>query len=142
MKLRVDPLSTLYAEYLLRVGNGQESSIIDHFPSKGDTEPSVEVKIALYSELHQAPSLDTFTHTVFLALVINYTNQGYMDGLVFLTTKNIVVNSLNTQIAKAVSNKNTYFCRQIWWKRGTTKLWRLTQNFSTPLLWQVCHHIA
>jgi ATP-dependent DNA helicase PIF1 len=25
---------------------------------------------------------------------------------------------------------------------GTTKLWRLGQNFSTPLLWQVCHHIA
>jgi len=80
MKLRVDPLSMSYVEYFLRVGNGQESSIIDHFPPEADAEPLVGVEITLYSEIHQVPSLDTFIHVVFLALAINYTNQGYMDG--------------------------------------------------------------
>jgi hypothetical protein len=68
-----------YDEYL-RVGNGQESSIVDQFPLEADTKPSVGVKIALYLEIHQAPSLDTFIHIVSLALAINYTNQGYMGG--------------------------------------------------------------
>jgi hypothetical protein len=89
-RLRADPLSKLYAEYILKVNNGQKSSIINHFPLE------VRVKIALYSEIHQAPSLDTLIHAVFPALVINYANQGYMDSQVILTTKNIVMNFLNT----------------------------------------------
>jgi len=80
MRLRADPFSRPYAKYLLRVGNGQESSIIDHFPPEVDREPLVEVEITLYLEIHQAPSLDTFIHAVFLALAINYANQGYMDS--------------------------------------------------------------
>jgi hypothetical protein len=80
MRLRADPLSRPYAEYLLRVDNSQESSIIDHFPSEADTEPSVGVEIALYPKIHQVPSLDTFIHAIFSALAINYANQGYMDG--------------------------------------------------------------
>ncbi len=80
MKLRADPLSRPYAKYFLRVGNGQESSIIDHFPPEADMEPSVRVEIALYPKIHQAPSLDTFIHVVVPTLAINYANQGYMDG--------------------------------------------------------------
>ncbi len=80
MRLRANPLAKPYAEYLLRVGNGQESSIIDHFPPEANTEPSVGVEIALYPEIHQAPSLNTLIHAVFPALAINYANQGYMDG--------------------------------------------------------------
>jgi hypothetical protein len=76
--------------------NGQESSIIGHFSSEANMKPSVGVEIALYPEIHQAPSLETVIHIVFLALVINYANQGYMDGQAILTTKNTVVNSLNT----------------------------------------------
>jgi hypothetical protein len=106
MRLPVDPLSKSYAMYLLRVGNGQEFSIIDHFPLKADAEPLVRVKIALYLEIHQVPSLDTLIHTVFLALAINYANQGYMDGQATLTTKNTVMNSLNTQIVKVVPGRN------------------------------------
>ncbi len=101
-EIAVDPLSRPYAKYLLRVGNGQESSIIDHFPPETNTKPLVGIKIALYPKIHQAPSLNTFIHAVFSALAINYTNQGYMDGRAILTTKNIVMNSLNTQIAKVV----------------------------------------
>ncbi len=48
MRLRANPLSKPYAEYLLRVGNGQEFSIIDHFPPEADTKPSIGVEIALY----------------------------------------------------------------------------------------------
>jgi len=80
MRLCINPLSKLYVEYLLRVGNGQESSIIDHFPSEADAKPSIGVKITLYLEIHQAPFLKTFIHAIFLALAINYANQGYMDG--------------------------------------------------------------
>jgi hypothetical protein len=80
MKLHVNPLSRPYVEYLLRVGNGQESSIIDHFPPKADVESLIRVEIALYLEIHQAPSLDTLIHTVFPALAINYANQRYMDS--------------------------------------------------------------
>jgi hypothetical protein len=47
MRLRANPLSKPYAEYLLRVGNGQESSIIDHFPSEANAKPSIGVEIAL-----------------------------------------------------------------------------------------------
>jgi hypothetical protein len=96
MRLRANPLSKPYAEYLLRVGNGQEFSIIDHFPPEVDAEPSIGVEIALYPKIHQAPSLETFIHDVFPTLAINYANQGYMDGRAILTTKNTVVNSLNT----------------------------------------------
>jgi hypothetical protein len=80
MRLCTYPFSRPYAEYLLRVGTGQESSIIDHFPLEANAEPLVEVEIALYPKIHQAPSLDTLIHVVFLALAINYANQGYMDG--------------------------------------------------------------
>jgi len=72
-------------------------------------EPSVGVEIALYPEIHQAPSLDTFIHAIFVALVINYTNQGYMDDRVILTTKNIVVNFLNIQITEVVPRRKHIF---------------------------------
>jgi hypothetical protein len=39
MRLRANPLSRTYAEYLLRVDNGEESSIIDHFPLEVNMEP-------------------------------------------------------------------------------------------------------
>jgi hypothetical protein len=54
--------------------------MIDHFPPEANVEPSVGVEIALYPKIHQAPSLDTLMHTIFPALAIHYTNQGYMDG--------------------------------------------------------------
>jgi ATP-dependent DNA helicase PIF1 len=109
MRLRADPLSRPYVEYLLRINIGQESLIIDHFPPEADAKPLVRVEMALYSEIHQTPSLDTLIHTVFLALAINYTNQGYMDGQAILTTKNIIVNSLNTQIVEAVLGQEHIF---------------------------------
>jgi hypothetical protein len=74
MRLRADPLFKPYVEYLLRVDNGQKSSIIDHFPPEANAEPSIGVKIALYPEIHQTPSLDTFSHAIFPALAINYAN--------------------------------------------------------------------
>jgi hypothetical protein len=109
MRLRADPLSKPYVEYLLRVDNGQESSIIDHFPPEANTEPLIGVEITLYPEIHQTPSLDTLIHDVFPALAINYANQGYMDGRTILTTKNIIVNSLNTQIVEVVPGREHIF---------------------------------
>jgi hypothetical protein len=109
MRLRVDPFSRPYAEYLLRVGNGQEASIIDHFPPEANAKPSVGVKIDLYPEINQAVSLDTLIDVVFPALAINYANQGYMDSRTILTTKNTIVNSLNTQIVEAVPGREHVF---------------------------------
>jgi hypothetical protein len=99
----------MYVEYLLRVGNGQEFSIIDHFPPEVDAELSVRIELALYPKIHQVPSLDTLIHAIFLALAINYANQGYMDGQTILTTKNTVVNFLNTQIVEAVLEREHIF---------------------------------
>jgi len=109
MRLRVDPLSRPYVEYLLRVGNGQKSSIINHFPLEVDAKPSIRVEITLYPEIHQAPSLETFIHVVFQALAINHANQGYMDDQIILTTKNIVMNSLNTQIVEVMPRQEHVF---------------------------------
>ncbi len=109
MRLRADPLSRSYVEYLLRVGNGQKSSIIDHFPPEVDAEPSIGVEIALYPEIHEAPSLETLIHDVFPALTINYTNQGYMDDRAILITKHTVVNSFNIQIVEAVPRQEHVF---------------------------------
>jgi ATP-dependent DNA helicase PIF1 len=53
--------------------------------------------------------LDTFIDVVFLALTINYANQGYMDGRAILTIKNTIVNSLNTQIVEAVPGREHVF---------------------------------
>jgi hypothetical protein len=66
-------------------------------------------KPPLQPEIHQAPSLDTLIHAIFLALAINYANQGYTDGRAILTTKNTVVNSLNIQIAKVVPKREHVF---------------------------------
>jgi hypothetical protein len=109
MRLRANPFSKPYAKYLLRVGNGQESSIIDHFPPEANTKPSIGVEIALYPEIHQAPSLKTFIHAIFPALAINYANQGYMDDRAILTIKNIVMNSFNTQIVEAMPGQQHIF---------------------------------
>jgi len=109
MRLRTNPLSRPYAKYLLKVSNGQESLIIDHFPSKVDAEPSIGVEITLYPKIHEAPSLETLIHNVFPTLAINYTNQGYMDGRAILKIKNTVVNSFNTQIIKDVLEQEHVF---------------------------------
>jgi hypothetical protein len=71
MRLRTNPFFRPYVEYLLRVGNGQEYSIIDHFPPEANLVPPVKVEIVLYLEIHQVPSLNTLIHIVFPALVIN-----------------------------------------------------------------------
>jgi ATP-dependent DNA helicase PIF1 len=109
MRLRADPFSRPYVKYLLKVDNGQESSIIDHFPLEVDAKPLVTVKLTLYPKIHQAPFLDTLIHAVFLTLAINYSNQGYMDGRTILTTKNIIVNSFNTDVTKAVLGREHVF---------------------------------
>ncbi len=64
MRLHANPLSRPCVKYLLRIGNGQKSSIIDHFPPKANAEPSVKVEIVLYPQIHQMPSLDTLIHVV------------------------------------------------------------------------------
>ncbi len=55
-------------------------TLMENMKLQANVEPLVGVKITLDPEIHEAPSLDTLIHIVFLALAINYANQGYMDG--------------------------------------------------------------
>ncbi len=142
MKLHADPLSKPYAKYLLRVGNGQESSIIDHFPPEADAEPLVGVEIALYPEIHQTPSLDTFIHVVFPALAINYANQGYMDDWAILTIKSIVVNFLNTQIAEVVPEWEHVFLSADSMEMGDDQVMAINMEFLNTITLTECHHMA
>jgi len=144
MKLHTNPLSKPYAEYLLRVGNCQESSIIDHFPPKVDVESSIGVEIALYLEIHQTPSLDSLIHTVFPAMAINYANQGYMDSQSILTTKNIVVNSFNTQIAKAMPGQEHVFLSVDLMEIGDDQAIAISMEFlnTITLAGMPPHHLA
>ncbi len=129
MRLCVDTLSRPYVKYLLRASNGQESSITNHFPSEADAEPSIKVKITLYLEMDQAPSLETFMHVVFPTLTINYANQGYMDGRAILTTKNVVVNFLNTQIVEAMPRQEHVFLSADSMERGDNQAMAIGTKF-------------
>ncbi len=105
MRLCADPLSKLYVEWCSK--SWQWPKVFHHFPLKANAKPLVE--IALYPKIHQAPSSDTLIHVVFPAMAINYVNQGYMDGRTILTTKNTIVNSLNTQIVEVVFKREHVF---------------------------------
>jgi hypothetical protein len=141
MKLHANPLSRSYAKYLLRVGNGQKSSIIDHFPPEANAEPLVGVKIVLYPEIYQPPSLNTLIHVVFSALTINYTNQGYMDGRAILTIKNIIVNFLNTQIVEVVPRWKHVFLSANSMEMGDDQAMAIGTKFLNTVTLEVCHHI-
>jgi hypothetical protein len=142
MRLYTNPLSRPYVEYLLKVDNGQKSSIIDHFSLKANAKPSVGVEITLYPEIHQAPSLNTLIHTIFPTLTINYANQGYMDGRAILTTKNIVMNSFNTQIVEVVPKREHVFLSADSVENGDDQAMVIGTEFFNTITLQVCHHIT
>ncbi|KAH9576597.1 hypothetical protein CY35_01G170700 [Sphagnum magellanicum] len=84
MRLRDDPASRPYAEYILRVGDGTEPSVLEKevpFLPHGNVAPSASVEIGLFPGNAHRANLD-----------------GYMDGRAILTAKNVVVNQINTDI--------------------------------------------
>ncbi len=93
-------------------------------------------------EIHQAPSLNTFIHIVLPTLVINYANQGYMDGRIILTTKNIVVNSLNTQIIEAMPEQEHVFLSADLVETGDDQAMAIGTKFLNTIILAICHHIA
>jgi ATP-dependent DNA helicase PIF1 len=79
--------------------------------------------------MDQAPSLETFMHVVFPTLTINYANQGYMDGRAILTTKNVVVNFLNTQIVEAMPRQEHVFLSADSMERGDNQAMAIGTKF-------------
>jgi hypothetical protein len=97
MRLRDDPASQPYAEYILRVGNGTEPSILEgEVPllPHGNDGPSAGVKIGLFPGIAHRANLDGLISLVFPDLPNKYAEEGYMDGRAILTAKNMVVNQI------------------------------------------------
>jgi len=75
-------------------------------------------------------------------LAINCANQGYMDSRAILTTKNIVVNSLNTQIIKAMPEQEHVFLSADLVETGDDQAMAIGTKFLNTIILAICHHIA
>jgi ATP-dependent DNA helicase PIF1 len=102
MRLRDDLTSRPYAEYILRVGDGTEPSVLEgEVPllPHGNAAPSAGIKIGLFPGIARRANLNGLISSVFPDLPNRYAEEGYMDGRAILTAKNVVVNQINTDIA-------------------------------------------
>jgi hypothetical protein len=112
MRLRDDLASQPYAEYILRVGDGTEPSVLEgEVPllPHGNVAPSVGIEIGLFPGIARRANLDGFISSVFPDLPNRYAEEGYMDGRAILTTKNVVVNHINTDIAAGMHGDEHVF---------------------------------
>jgi ATP-dependent DNA helicase PIF1 len=101
MRLRDDPASRPYAEYILRVGDGTEPSVLERevpFLPHGNAAPSAGVEIGLFPRIARRANLDGLISSIFPDLPNRYVEERYMDGRAILTAKNVVVNQINTDI--------------------------------------------
>jgi hypothetical protein len=99
MRLRADPNSRPYADYILCIGDGNEPSVLEeNLPLDGDAAPSAGVEIGLFPGIAYRTSLDGLINMVFAGLGVHYADVGYMDGRAILTAKNVCVNYINTKI--------------------------------------------
>ncbi len=101
MRLRDDPTSRPYAEYILRVGDGTEPSVLERevsFLPHGNAAPSASVEIGLFLGIARRANLDGLISSVFPDLPNRYAEERYMDGRAILMANNVVVNQINTDI--------------------------------------------
>jgi hypothetical protein len=112
MRLRDDPASRPYAEYILRVGDGTEPSVLEGEVSllpHGNVAPSAGVEIGLFPRIARRANLDGLISSVFHDLPKRYVEEGYMDGKAILTAKNMVVNQINIDIATCMPGDEHVF---------------------------------
>jgi hypothetical protein len=89
MRLHDDPTSRPYAEYILRVGNGTEPSVLERevpFLPHGNAAPSAGVEIGLFPGIARRANLDSIISSVFPDLPNRYAEEGYMDELPLMPT--------------------------------------------------------
>jgi hypothetical protein len=110
MRLHANPDFRPYADYILRVGDESELSILEeNLPFDGDAAPSAGVEIGLFPRIACRTSLDGLINMVFAGLGVHYTDAGYMDGRAILTAKNVCVNRINTEIAATMPGEEHVF---------------------------------
>jgi hypothetical protein len=110
MRLRADPDSHPYADYILRVDDGSEPSVLEeNLTLDGDAAPSAGVEIGLFPGIACRTSLDGLINMVFAGLGVHYADAGYMDGRAILTAKNVYVNRINTEIATTMPGEEHVF---------------------------------
>jgi len=110
MRLRADLDYRPYADYILRVNDGSEPSVLEeNLPLDGDAAPSAGVEIGLFPGIACRTSLDDLINMVFAGLGVHYADAEYMDGRAILTAKNVCVNCINTEIAATMPGEEHVF---------------------------------
>jgi ATP-dependent DNA helicase PIF1 len=130
MRLRADPDSRPYADYILRVGDGSEPSVLEeNLTLDGDAAPSAGVEIGLFPGIACRTSLDGLINMVFAGLGVHYADTGYMDGRAILTAKNVYVNRINTEIATTMPGEEHVFLSADTVEAGDDRAMGITTEF-------------
>ncbi len=147
MRLRDDPASRPYAEYILRVGDGTEPSVFERevpFLPHGNAAPSAGVEIGLFPGIARRANLDGLISSVFPDLPNRYAEEGYMDGRAILTAKNVVVNQINTDIVVGMLGDEHVFFSADTVEAGDDRAYGITTEFlnTITLLGMPPHRLA
>ena len=87
MRLRNDPESRPFSEYLLRVGNGTELAVDDFVTIGGDASLSAGYKIGLLPEVTRCSSQEALIQTIFPDVEERYQEPGSTNGRAILAPK-------------------------------------------------------
>jgi hypothetical protein len=119
-------------EYILRVGDGTEPSVLEgEVPllPHGNVAPSAGVEIGLFPRIACRANLDGLISSVFPDLPNKYVEEGYMDGRAILTTKNVAVNQINTDIAVGMLGDEHVFFSADRVKAGDDRAYGIATEF-------------
>jgi len=147
MRLRDDPASRPYAEYILRVGDGTEPSVLERevsFLPHGNAAPLAGVEIGLFPGIAHRANLDGLISSVFPDLPNRYVEEGYMDGRAILTAKNVVVNQINTDIVVGMPGDEHVFFSADTVEAGNDRAYEIATEFlnTITLLGMPPHRLA
>jgi hypothetical protein len=137
MRLRDDLTSRPYAEYILRVGDGTEPSVLERevpLLPHGNAAPSAGIEIGLFPGIARRTNLDGLISSMFPNLPNRYAEEGYMDGRAILTAKNMVVNQINTDIAAGMpGDEHVFFSADIV-EAGDNQAYGITTEFLNTIM--------
>ena len=109
MRLRNDPESRPFAEYLLRVGDGNKPAIEDEAYIGGDAPPSVGRTIELLPDITRVSSQEELIECIFPQVAERFHEPGFINNRAILAPKNTVVNIINDLIAQRIpGEEQTY----------------------------------
>ena len=106
MRLRNDPESRPFSEYLLQVGNGTEPAVDEAVTIGGDASPSAGYRISLLLEVTGCSSQDPLIQSIFPDVEDGFQEQGYFNSHSILTLRNNVVNDFDALIAQRITKEN------------------------------------